>query len=88
MKSRIFIHMHYLEIGGAETSLIGLLQALDPKKVEVDLFLDDHRGEMMQFVPRWVNLLPLVPAYSMIERPLKEAIRKNFLRIAIARLWA
>jgi len=50
-KPRIFINIHYLEIGGAETSLIGLLMALDPERVDVDLFLNDPRGEMMQFIP-------------------------------------
>ncbi len=88
MLPRIFIHMHYLEIGGAETSLIGLLQALDPQKVEVDLFLNDHRGEMMRFIPEWVNVLPAVPAYTMIERPVQEALQKGFLYITLARLWA
>ncbi len=88
MKPRIFINLHYLEIGGAETSLIGLLQALDPERVDVDLFLNDHRGEMMQYVPEWVNVLPAVPEYTMIERPMKEALCKGFLRLVVARLWA
>ena len=48
MIPRIFIAMHYMEIGGAETALVGLLNALDSHRVEVDLFLYDHRGEMMQ----------------------------------------
>lgn len=39
MKPRIFIAMHYMEIGGAESSLIGLLEALDPKRVDIDLFI-------------------------------------------------
>ena len=39
MKPRIFIAMHYMEIGGAETALVGLLNALDPARVDVDLFL-------------------------------------------------
>ena len=28
-KPRIFISMHYLEIGGAETALIGMLQSIE-----------------------------------------------------------
>ncbi len=87
-KPRLFINIHYLEIGGAETSLIGLLMALDPEKVDVDLFLNDPRGEMMQFIPDWVNVLPAVPAYTMVERPMKEALRKGFVRVVLARLWA
>lgn len=38
MKPRIFIVMHYMEIGGAESSLIGLLEALDPDNVYRDAF--------------------------------------------------
>lgn len=88
MKPHILINMHYLEIGGAETALIGLLNALDPERVDVDLFLHDHRGEMMQFIPKWVNVLPAVPEYTMLERPIKELVKRGFWLIAGARLWA
>ena len=56
-KARIFIAIHYMEIGGAEISLVGLLQALDYECVDVDLFIYSHQGELMQFIPREVNLL-------------------------------
>ena len=88
MKPRIFIAMHYMEIGGAETALIGLLNALDPNRVEVDLFLHDHRGEMMQFIPEWVNLLPQIPKYSVLERPIVELVKRGFWGIAAARMSA
>ncbi len=88
MKQRIFINIHYLELGGVETSLIGLLQALNPKLVDVDLFLNDSRGEMLQYVPKWINILPSIAAYTMIERPMKEVLSKGFLLIVMARLWA
>ncbi|MCI6747902.1 MAG: glycosyltransferase [Bacteroidales bacterium] len=88
MKARIFIAMHYMEIGGAETALIGLLNALDPNRVDVDLFLYDHRGEMMQFIPEWVNLLPQIPKYSVLERPIVELVKRGFWGIAAARMWA
>ena len=88
MKARIFIAMHYMEIGGAETALIGLLNALDPARVDVDLFLYDHRGEMMQFIPKWVNLLPQIPKYSVLERPIVELVKRGFWGIATARMWA
>lgn len=87
-KKRILINIHYLEIGGAETALIGLLQALDHKRVNVDLFLNDHRGEMMAYIPECVNLLPGCKPYMMIERPIKEVIKAGYIHIALARLWA
>lgn len=87
-KPRIFIAMHYMEIGGAETALVGLLNALDPARVDVDLFLYDNRGEMMLFIPEWVNLLPQIPKYSVLERPIVELVKRGFWGIVAARLWA
>ena len=88
MKKRIFISMHYLELGGAEISLIGLLQALDYSKYDVDLFVHRHQGELMSFIPKAVNLLPEITAYACIESPLTEAIRRGQLGIAWGRLKA
>lgn len=88
MKKRIFISMHYLELGGAEISLIGLLQALDYTKYEVDLFIYRHQGELMQFIPKEVNLLPEIPAYACIESPITETLRKGHFDVAWGRLKA
>lgn len=88
MKKRIFIAIHYLEIGGAEMSLIGLLQSFDYSKVEVDLFIYRHQGELLAMIPREANLLPEIPAYAQIEAPLKETIKKGFWHIAYGRLKA
>ena len=87
-KKRIFIAIHYLEIGGAEMSLIGLLQSFDYSKVEVDLFVYRHQGELLAMIPKEVNFLPEIPAYAQIEAPLKETIQKGFWRIAYGRLKA
>lgn len=80
--------MHYLELGGAEMSLIGLLGALDPGRVDVDLFVYSHQGPLMQFIPEGVNLLPEIPAYSVIERPMAEALRRGHLGVVAGRLLA
>lgn len=88
MKKRIFIAIHYLEIGGAETSLIGLLNAIDTDLYDIDLFLYSHRGELLKQVPDTVYLLPEIKKYDVIEKPIKEAIQKGFPDIALARLWA
>lgn len=80
--------MHYLELGGAEMSLIGLLQALDYSKYEVDLFLHCHRGELLQFIPKEVILLPEIPAYTYIECPITVALFKGQIGIVWGRLQA
>ncbi len=88
MKPRVFIAIHYMHLGGAEISLIGLLQALDPKKVDVDLFVYSHEGELMKFIPKYVNLLPEIPAYKMFERPMKEVLKKGHFSVFLARMKA
>lgn len=88
MKKRIFISMHYMEIGGAEMALIGLLQALDYTKYDVDLFLHAHRGEMMQFIPKDVNLLPEIKEYAHIECPMKQALLDGCWGVLFGRLKA
>ena len=88
MKPRILIAIHYMHLGGAEISLIGLLQALDPKKVNVDLFVYSHEGELMKLIPEYVNVLPEIPTYKMFERPMKEVLKKGHLSVFLARMKA
>ena len=88
MKPRIFIAIHYMHLGGVETSLIGMLQALDPQKVDVDLFVYSHEGEMMKLIPSYVNLLPENPVWSMFEKPLKEVLKRGYWKMFLARMRA
>lgn len=87
-KPQIFIAMHYLELGGAETALIGLLHALDYSKVDVDLFIYSHRGELMPQIPPQVNLLPEMKAYAYMETPIKETIKAGQFGVAAGRWLA
>ena len=88
MKPRIFINMHYMEIGGAERALLGLLNAIDTDRVDVDLFINQHTGEFMKLIPEKINLLPEISTYSVIEKTLVTAIKKGHIGIAVARLIA
>ena len=88
MKKCFLFAIHYLELGGAERSLIGLLRALDYSKVMVDLFVYSHRGELMKEIPQEVNLLPEIPEYAQIERPLKDVLKDGYLRLFLARIKA
>lgn len=88
MKKNILIAIHYMELGGAEMSLLGLLESLDYAENEVDLFVYSHRGELMKWIPKKVNLLPEMPEYKQIERPIKDVLKDGFIRIAFARLLA
>lgn len=88
MKPRIFIAIHYLELGGAEISLIGLLNAIDTSRYDVDLFVYSHCGELMKMIPSGIHLLPEIKQYAQIERPIKEVLKQGGWKIALARLWA
>ena len=88
MKPRILIAIHYMHLGGAEISLIGLLQALDPNKVDIDLFVYSHEGDLMKLIPDYVNVLPEEPDWAMFEKPMKEVLKKGYFRILFARLKA
>ncbi len=89
MKPRTLILMHYMELGGAESALLGLLQSVDPARADVDVFLYDHRGELMKYIPTdKVNLLPEVTAYKMIERPFMECVKSGHIGVALGRWLA
>lgn len=88
MKKRIFINIHYLEIGGAERALLGLLSYLNPDKVDIDLFVNQHTGEFMPLIPEWVNLLPEISEYTCIERPITTIVKEGHWGIALRRIWA
>lgn len=85
---KILIMSHSLEIGGAERSLIGLLNAIDPAQYDVDLFLLRHEGELMQYIPKYVNVLPQISSYTVLARPIKDVIREGHFLLAGARCVA
>ena len=85
MKS-ILILSHAMELGGAEKSLLGLLNAIDSKKYQVDLFLMRHEGSLLEDIPENINLLPEIPAYTVLARPLKDVIKERHFILAFGRI--
>ncbi|MBO7537948.1 MAG: glycosyltransferase [Prevotella sp.] len=85
---RLLFAIHYLELGGAEISLIGLLRTMDYTKYDVDLFVYSHQGELMRYIPKEVHLLPEIKTYAYIERPMKDALSKGLFGVVWGRLKA
>lgn len=56
--------------------------------MDIDLFLNQHTGEFTMLLPPYVNLLPELPEYSSIERPMKEIVKNRQFSVAIKRLHA
>lgn len=82
---KILIFSHALEIGGAERALLGLLEAIDTTKYEVDLFLMRHSGELMKYIPENINLLPENKKYSCLAISFSEVIKRGEFRVAFGR---
>lgn len=88
-KPKILITMHYMELGGAESALLGLLQSVDPSRADVDVFIYAHRGELMEFIPKdRVRLLPEKSAYASLESTYGEALRRGQWGMILGRLIA
>lgn len=61
MKKLLFV-IDSLHIGGAEKSLVSLLNLIDPSKYEIDLLVLKRGGDFESYVPNNVNMLPM-PSY-------------------------
>lgn len=77
-----------MALGGAERALLGLLNAIDTEKVDVDLFINQHTGEFMSLIPSKINLLPELKGYNAIERPMKTILKEGQLGILYGRIKA
>ncbi len=88
MKKKLLILSHTMELGGAERSLLGLLDALKESEYEVDLFLLWHEGELLKYIPDHVHLLPEIPAYTVLARPMKTVLKEGHILLTAARLFA
>ena len=80
MKKIILFIMESLRVGGAEKSLITILNLIDYKKYDVDLFLFCHGGEIFDMIPKEVNLLPKDRIYKIFSENRKVSFIKYFFR--------
>jgi glycosyltransferase involved in cell wall biosynthesis len=83
---RILIVSQAMEIGGAEKALLGLLEGIDKDKIQVELFLLRHSGELLKYVPKSVIILPEKREYSMLGISLKEVLKQKKYNIFWGRL--
>ena len=86
MKKSILIVHYSMELGGAESSLLGILQTLDYSKVQVDLLLFKPDGELIGLIPKEVNVLKTPKPYLSLALPIKAALCDGSIFIVLARL--
>lgn len=86
MKKKILFIMPSMFIGGAERSLLGLLEALDYSKVDVSLFLYRHEGEFLKYIPKEVDILPEIDEYKTFDVSVKSLLFSNKCIFGIKRI--
>ncbi|MGN0274874.1 MAG: glycosyltransferase [Chordicoccus sp.] len=83
---KVLIIMPSMFIGGAERSLLGLLENLDYRELSVDLFLYRHEGELLKYIPKQINVLPEVCDYRTFDTPIKSLLFSRQFRFGLARI--
>lgn len=86
MMKKVLIFSQAMEIGGVERALLGLLESIDTTKWDTDLFLMRHQGELMKYIPSYVNLLPEIPEYACLAVPIAEILKNGFFQIGFDRV--
>ncbi len=86
MNPSILIFSQAMELGGVERSLLGLLDAIDYDRYDVDLFLMRHSGELMPYLNPKANLLPEIPQYASLAVPMASLVKSGQFGVLRARL--
>lgn len=77
MKKELLFIINNLNIGGAEKALISLLQSIDYKHYNVDLFLIKKEGNFLKQVPEQVRILKPSKYFNYFDMSIKQAIWEN-----------
>ena len=86
MKPSILIFSQAMELGGVERSLLGLLDANDYDRYDVDLFLMRHSGDLMPYLNSKAKLLPEIPQYASLAVPMTSLVKSGQLGVLRGRL--
>ena len=89
MKHIIFV-LPNLRMGGAEKALVSLLKTIDPKRINIDLFLFETGGVLQKEVPSYVRIIgadDVTRAMTLeMRKYFKDLIKKRKISAAMSRL--
>ena len=88
LKKKVLIIHYNMELGGVETSLLGLLNQFDYDKFDVDLFLLSHEGVLLSLINKKTNILPEIKEYKALTESIVDNFKQKEFGIAIVRLFA
>lgn len=80
MKKVLFV-IYSMKYGGAERSLVNLLQELPETEYEVDLLLFQKTGDFILQLPRWVHLLDTPDQIDRLYAPLKKTGLRGYTKL-------
>lgn len=83
MKKNLIFIIPKLSIGGAEKSLVSLLQLLDYTKYDVDLMLFRREGAFLSDVPKQVNIIDGGEEYSSFDGSASLYIKRCVKKLAL-----
>lgn len=86
MKKKVLVVSHFMELGGAERALLGLLSGFDYDEYDVSLFLFRHEGDLLPLIPKEVNLLPVISQYATLASPISNVIHDGHFLLAGSRV--
>lgn len=81
MKKLLFV-MHSLCSGGAERSLVNLLNELPEDKYEIDLILFKQEGMFLPQVPEWVNIIDTPEKIRLLYNPVRRSGKMMYTKVA------
>lgn len=86
MKKKILFIMPSMFIGGAERSLLGLLDVIDYSQYDVSLFLLRHEGEFLPLIPKEAKILAPIKEYATFDVPIAGLLKSRLWRYGAARI--
>lgn len=87
MKKKILFIMPSMFIGGAERSLLGLLDSIDYSLYDVDLFLYRHEGEFLKYINYNVNIIPNIKKYNTFDVSIKKLLPGRLFLFGVSRIF-
>lgn len=85
-KKKVLFIMPSMFIGGAERSLLGLLDSFDYDRYDVDLFLYRHEGEFLNLIPDNVRVLPEKKQYKTFDVPISGLLKSSLFAFGFSRV--
>ena len=80
MKKILFV-IYSMKYGGAERSLVNLLQELPADKYDVDLLLFQKQGDFLKQLPSWVHVLETPADIERLYAPLKKTGLQGYAKL-------